>query len=320
MKGLVQNNDRFHGRDGFGRWEHALQAHCGAFHCEPPPGRAITAFSGQIIAPALDPTRVGARIISNSPHIHRDHHDIRHDDNDCFFLVHQSSGSARIEHGAQQSLLQPGDLVLLDATRPCDIRFQGMAGQLSLILPRHTVQRLASGRRLLLNRTLRADSGPGRIAGALVTELFESSSDTPEATEAMMDALLHLIRPLVSEDIRQHPSCAPRTQAQLLNRAQQVINDDLANPELSPALIARAMGCSLRTLHRLFAHEGITLGRYIMERRLERCAESLAQHVDQQKISAVAFDWGFSDLSHFSRAFKARYGQSPKDFRMAACN
>lgn len=218
--------------------------------------------------PAFDSTRVGARIISNSPHIHRSHHDIRQDDNDCFFLVHQASGSALIEHGEQRNLLHPGIMVLLDATRPCDIRFQGMAGQLSLILPRNTVQRLASGRRLLLNRTLRADSAPGRIAGALVSELFESSSDNSEETEAMMDALLRLIRPLVSEDMRQPSSCAPRTQAQLLNKVRQAINDSLANPELSPLSLAQAMGCSLRTLHRLFAHEGITLGRYIMERRL----------------------------------------------------
>ena len=32
-------------------------------------------------------------------------------------------------------------------------------------------------------------------------------------------------------------------------------------------------------------------------------------------ISTIAYDIGFSDLSHFNRAFRERYGMTPSDAR-----
>jgi AraC-like DNA-binding protein len=32
-------------------------------------------------------------------------------------------------------------------------------------------------------------------------------------------------------------------------------------------------------------------------------------------ISGIAFAWGFSDLSHFNRRFKAAFGCAPRDYR-----
>jgi AraC-like DNA-binding protein len=32
-------------------------------------------------------------------------------------------------------------------------------------------------------------------------------------------------------------------------------------------------------------------------------------------ISEIAYGWGFSDMTHFGRKFKAAYGLSPREFR-----
>jgi AraC-like DNA-binding protein len=32
-------------------------------------------------------------------------------------------------------------------------------------------------------------------------------------------------------------------------------------------------------------------------------------------VGEIALSWGFNDHSHFSRAFRKRYGVSPKDWR-----
>jgi AraC-like DNA-binding protein len=37
-----------------------------------------------------------------------------------------------------------------------------------------------------------------------------------------------------------------------------------------------------------------------------------------EKISAVAFDSGFSDVSYFNRAFRRHYGMAPSDVRTQA--
>ena len=60
---------------------------------------------------------------------------------------------------------------------------------------------------------------------------------------------------------------------------------------------------------------GLLVARYIKNRRLDLCAESLRQSRAEQKLSALGYSWGFSDSSYFSTAFKSRFGISPGEYR-----
>ena len=69
-------------------------------------------------------------------------------------------------------------------------------------------------------------------------------------------------------------------------------------------------------MHRLWAQESAeTLGRHILGRRLERCRADLTD--PNRTVTDVAFGWGFRSLAHFSRAYRARFGGSPSQDRMA---
>lgn len=94
-----------------------------------------------------------------------------------------------------------------------------------------------------------------------------------------------------------------RVQKSYFEKAQRCIEAKLANFELTPEMIASELGTSKRTLHRIFAQHGLLIGRYILDRRLDKCASEFESESDIQKISAVAFAWGFNDVSHLSRAF-----------------
>jgi AraC-like DNA-binding protein len=53
-----------------------------------------------------------------------------------------------------------------------------------------------------------------------------------------------------------------------------------------------------------------------MDRRLVGAAADLKDPaLGSRGIGAIAFDWGFSDLSHFTRRFKQRFGCRPRDWR-----
>jgi AraC-like DNA-binding protein len=66
-----------------------------------------------------------------------------------------------------------------------------------------------------------------------------------------------------------------------------------------------------RTLNRLFAGEGATPIRWLWQQRLAASFTALVEgRVGQVTDAALSF--GFSDLSHFSRAFKAQFGHSPQ--------
>lgn len=54
-------------------------------------------------------------------------------------------------------------------------------------------------------------------------------------------------------------------------------------------------------------------GRWVIRRRIEHASKLIAN--TNQSITQIAFEAGFEDLSHFSRAFKSHVGVSPTEFK-----
>jgi AraC-like DNA-binding protein len=123
---------------------------------------------------------------------------------------------------------------------------------------------------------------------------------------------------LLAASLKSEFRAGPQTlHAALFTRICATVEERLTDPELRPPMIAAAHGISLRTLHTIFAENGETVGGWIRRRRLERSRDELLRP-NCVSITAMAFRWGFTDSAHFSRAFKAEYGLSPRDLRVAA--
>jgi transcriptional regulator GlxA family with amidase domain len=82
----------------------------------------------------------------------------------------------------------------------------------------------------------------------------------------------------------------------------------------SRAALARIAGVSVRQLERLFAAElGTTIARHRQGVQLDRARQLLRQSA--MPIVEVAVASGFASASHFSRAYKAAFGLSPRQDR-----
>ncbi|WP_265535107.1 transcriptional regulator FeaR [Pseudomonas saponiphila] len=311
------NNVMHTGEQGFEEWNQYLYTSCGTFRAEPPLEQGSATFVGSIISsPSVNALCPGSRIISNCHHIHRHQSDIRRDDRDFYYLVMQMNGSGVMCQNDGQTLLKQNDLVLLDVNKPCDFYFTGLSDQLSLIIPRRYIESRFRNREILLNHRIEANSRLGSLIGMLAQQLFDVGEAETEESEAMLDALLTLMKPSVRESPPLTHMYQQQTQSLMLQKAKVCIEKELINNALSPSMIADQVGTSVRNLHRLFASCDTTIGRYILERRLEQCADDLKNEGAHEKVSSVAYNWGFSDVSHFSRSFKARFGMSPREFRM----
>ncbi len=100
----------------------------------------------------------------------------------------------------------------------------------------------------------------------------------------------------------------------------QAMKDDIAtlsaSPQLSVGLIASRHGVSPRYVQSLFEADGATFTGYLMETRLSAVHRALQADAGAARtISAVAFDAGFTDLSHFNRTFRRRFGCTPSEVR-----
>ena len=85
---------------------------------------------------------------------------------------------------------------------------------------------------------------------------------------------------------------------------------------LSPASCAENVGISTRYLHKLFAQQGLTFSRFVLERRLE-AAHALLRDAAYRShsIASIAYQCGFASAAHFSRSFRNRFAMSPKQCR-----
>ena len=99
-------------------------------------------------------------------------------------------------------------------------------------------------------------------------------------------------------------------------RAQGFIREHLRDPDLCIDQISTALGCTKRYLHMLFSDRGMTVSDYIWQARLQHCRQELETQAGKT-ITDVAFSWGFSSSSHFSRVFRKYFGIVPSSIHKA---
>jgi AraC-like DNA-binding protein/DNA-directed RNA polymerase subunit N (RpoN/RPB10) len=104
-----------------------------------------------------------------------------------------------------------------------------------------------------------------------------------------------------------------------LHAALALIENSFSDPGLTAAEIARRQNISPRYLQRLIETTGKSFSTHLNELRLQRAYALLGECRDQtQRISEIALQAGFSDISHFNRLFRARFGETPSAVRADA--
>ena len=106
--------------------------------------------------------------------------------------------------------------------------------------------------------------------------------------------------------------------ALLLGQLRSVVEARLTEHELDGQKVANLVGISVRYANALLAEQDSSLHRLILSRRLSRCRLALEDpNQIHRTIAEIAQGWGFSDMTHFGRSFKAAYGVSPREYQKA---
>lgn len=104
------------------------------------------------------------------------------------------------------------------------------------------------------------------------------------------------------------------TYTRLLNKTEDYIEQHLAEP-ISLADLAANGYLSPYHFHRLFKkYQQATVHEFVTRFKLERAGIYLLTNPDVS-LTEIAFNYGYTDSSVFSRSFKRHFGKSPTDFR-----
>jgi AraC-like DNA-binding protein len=107
-----------------------------------------------------------------------------------------------------------------------------------------------------------------------------------------------------------------RSEDQHFERALRFIDDHLSDSSLGVEQIARALRLSHGRLHAIARGKGTSIGQTILDRRLERCRQTLMdERCRHRHITQIAFDWGFKNGTHFSQAFRTKFGVCAREYR-----
>lgn len=234
---------------------------------------------------------------------------------DAFILCLQEHGHMTGHQFGVDMQTGPGDMTLLDATRPWDVSSTGDVSVITIKIPSERM--LAIVANPMQNEVLPfRRNHRTRASFAIISALKQAIEAAPDEDwdDRYEDVLLGAISTLFTDPHRMNETGA--REETLRRKAIAHVENNLADFELDGEAIAAALDISLRSLQRLFQCHGYTPRSYILERRLITAASMLQKgEGDGLRISQVAFSLGFNDLSYFTRTFRKRYGVSPRAYR-----
>ena len=160
---------------------------------------------------------------------------------------------------------------------------------------------------------VRHDMGLDAFLDSMKT--YFSGSDRPSAPllrlklkELILSLLLSKNNPAVSQYFRDLAS----RQGPSLHQIMEVNFRYRLSLEQFAKLCHRSVSTFKRDFRKQFNESP---GRWIQKKRLDYAA-ALLRSADQSNVTDVVFQSGFEDVSHFSKAFKKRFGKSPSVYRL----
>ena len=204
-------------------------------------------------------------------------------------------------------------MLLFHNSRPYRLQFDQPFRQTVIQAPRSCVGPLAPDLERRLAQRLQPAGGFGRVLHGFVQGLDQALPEVDDAEAAVLvDELFHLLA-AHSAVLDDGPIDARRS---LVLRAQRDARERIADADLDIDALALAQRVSARSLQRAFASMGTGVMRWLRDERLARCAAALADPGWRTRgIADIALAHGFRDVPAFGRSFKARFGQTPGEWR-----
>ncbi|MDQ8044147.1 MAG: helix-turn-helix domain-containing protein [Solirubrobacteraceae bacterium] len=280
---------------------------------KPPAYAGDGSFTGSVAAAAVGALGV-SHIVSQAQAVTRTEAQVRRDPGDVYFLNLPLVDGTRASQSGRTATLRAGDFTIVDSAQPFELGFGGAFDQLSVTLPHAMLAPLLADPAGATAVRVRGDRGVGAVASSALRALATQAGVIDRAAaRAVGSHVAGLVALAIGGSDR---TARPTDRTLLLQAALDELDRSLGDPELTPAHVADRLGVSVRSLHRLFADSGRTFGRTLLQRRLERCSEDLADpELAHWTITQVATEHGFVDPSYFARAFRSRYGVPPSNAR-----
>lgn len=166
-------------------------------------------------------------------------------------------------------------------------------------------------------RVFDATTGAGALFVSMVEQSQAHAADAGAGAGAVLGRhMLELLALAIRNDTGASHANTSSVRAAHLLRIEKFIHENLHNADLSPDLVAERCGISKRYLHDLFKDSDDTVSRHVRDKRL-KAARDMLRDRPNLAVAEVAYRFGFTDQAQFSRLFRARFEQTPTEYRQS---
>ena len=238
---------------------------------------------------------------------------------DCYMVAYAILGDFSVEQKGRVSVATSGDLLVYDAMRPTsslrDCRCTSRSA-LGLVIPKSRFSHIRNSEDIFSNLVIQKTRLMQALANTLDFIAANIHTASRQEHEALFDACVSLLPVAARYGSSDANTVGNAGEKPVLNEILAVAEQDIQSSDLSAVKVAGRLGISDRYVHKLFAEQGTTFSSYVTSRRLENIHSDLVSSVSRAlPISAIAYKWGFNDLSTFNRAFKKKFGRPPSRVR-----
>lgn len=230
------------------------------------------------------------------------------------------NGRFALDQSDRQTQLHSGTFTFVDLSRPHAVAAR-RASMTVVMFPRALLALRDKDISELAGATFDGTQPGGALVTSVIQEMVRRlHTYAGQGSARIAASVLDLISATLATRLnRVHLVSPDSRQRALVLRIRAFIEDNLANPELSPATIAARHHISVRQLHKLFENEETTVAGLVRARRLAHCSRDLLDPTQATRpIGAIAAGWGLPDPAYFSRTFSATYGIPPAEYRRTA--
>ena len=236
-------------------------------------------------------------------------------------LLVNLKGAHRIEQGGRDLVLDEGEAAFTSCSDLSVMTHSGASQMLGLRFPKAGLAPLVDGLSDRLVRRIPRDLPALRLIRSYLSVTWDDQAHAgPEVQRTLVTHVYDVMAVMMGATRDAAATAQARgLHAARLDAVKQDIDSCVALQNLSVDALAQRHRCTVRSIQRMFEAEGTTFTEYVLERRLARAHQLLGDpHRWGDKISAVALDCGFGDVSYFNRMFRRRYGTSPSEVRAQA--
>jgi AraC-like DNA-binding protein len=275
-------------------------------------------FSGHIVRSQLGQIEI-TDVRTDSEIARRTRQHIARRATGAYIYLLVKSGQLHVTQFDRRCIIGPGQYALLDLDEPYEFNHAERVHKVGLKLPRPMLRRSAGEIATHCAVPHGATAGIARLAADYIAGLSDPDVGLSDDQSYLLSRTASdLVFMSLEADTKVAFADESAVRAAIRRRARSFIDAHHAHCDLRPEIIAAGIKVSVRYLHQCFECADLSVMQQIRSTRLERAFVDLEDPtLRHQPINQIAFRNGFSNVSHFSDAFKAQFGRTPRDVRKA---